>query len=90
MRASPAETFAQVYARANRAQQAAMDSVRAARQDVQRAESSLAVKQSALFAQVYAAMVGGVPVRVLAAELEVSTSRIYQIRDEILSHRQEA
>jgi hypothetical protein len=66
-----------------------MQAIKSAKNEVTREESVLASRVAYWQVKVFEAVQAGVPVRFLATELGLSTSRIYQIRDEVIAHRVE-
>jgi hypothetical protein len=88
VRAAADETFEQLYARMTVRQKDAMTVVREARRDWQLLTTRVGSAQAALYDAVVKALQAGVPVRVMGEELELSVSRVYQIRDEVAEHRE--
>lgn len=87
MRAATDASVAEVYARMTRAQAAQMDKVVRAHHEVERAESTAALRLSTLHAMIFDALAKGIPARIIAEQTRMSTSRIYQIRDHVATHR---
>jgi hypothetical protein len=84
---SATESPAEVYSRLTRRQKNDMHAIRAAGNEVVAAEAVTSSKVAFWKVKVFDAVEDGVPVRFLAAELSLSVSRIYQIRDEVAAHR---
>jgi FixJ family two-component response regulator len=80
-------TVAEVWARLNRHQQDALVQAMRAQTAVRDQEQALELAKLEVGRRVFRAMARGVPARILAEELGLSESRIYQLRDQ---HRPQA
>jgi len=88
MRTSPDESSAEVYARLTSRQRELFAAVREARHGVDLAAADLNLAQAILYGTLYTAVDAKVPVRLLAEELNLTPSRIYQIREQVAGHRE--
>lgn len=77
------ETFAEVYARLTRRQQHAVTQVTRAHTAVEEQRSLLDLKTVVLHRSVQVALDEGVPARMLAQIMGVTTSRIYKIKEQM-------
>jgi len=79
--------LAQAFANMTVAQQRAMLAVRRAAGDSTNARAVLNAHEAVLHGRVFDALAAGVPARLVAEELDVSPSRVYQIRDGVAAYR---
>ena len=79
--------LSQAFAQMSAGQQRVMLGIRRASDELTLARAMVSAREAVLHGRVFDALAAGIPARIVAEELDVSPSRVYQIRDGVAAYR---